>query len=133
MNQSHMQDRLISVYGIMQQMLLEARNDNWDTLTELDQQRRSLLTMENASIPNNQQQLDVHIENSQPVDYLINTSVSKLSKEELANAIRRLDQQLLETVLQKRQTSLNRNRAQKQQINAKQIYARASFPAAGLR
>jgi hypothetical protein len=101
---------LIALKALMQLMLQAAQSGNWTELSRIDERRKALL----------EQGTDTQSESAK-------TSFTKDSAYiDLAETIKKLDSEIIASVVQARDGLANENRVLRDQVKAKAIYQQAS-------
>ena len=95
----------------MQLMLQAAKSCNWTELSRIDEQRKALL------------ELDVKTHSDEAATAFTTDSACI----NLAEALKKLDREIIETVVQARDGLANENRVLRDQVKAKAMYQQASI------
>lgn len=126
-------DKLLKLLSIMQQMLVEATQANWQELDRLDNERRILIdfdpgfdktkTIYKATVVSRSDNPGtIHRSNWTDSDCNSNNMDIKT----LTKQIMQLDLSIMKTVTEARGMSLDQNRVLADQVKAKDCYARTS-------
>lgn len=110
-------DVLIALKELMNSMLVEAENGNWQALSHLDAKRRELLN----------QDTDPNISNKKHKSHILSKeNQSSSAYRSLCNEILTLDEKITTTVQEAKHRLVKENRDMRTQIVAKKLYAQTA-------
>ena len=113
-------DQLKRLKVIMQMMLSEANNANWQELSRLDSERRVLIDFDAAV-------LDEHKDAVEPESAERKRSLDRQTEyQALSNELVAIDEEISNTVQKARQALLEQTRGLKAQVSAKKEYEQAN-------